>query len=153
MIVALRREDDVAFASFEDVLGAVGSDENQRGQTRTSIRCRGVRTSTNTLLRLVIRDDGVGGAGRGEGSGLTGLVDRVEALGGKMTIQSQPGSGTSLLVNIPLNPISRRRIRPLHMVARWSPGREVAHLDFDSDGSRELITMCANLIPYVVRSR
>jgi signal transduction histidine kinase len=58
--------------------------------------------ATNTLLRLVIRDDGVGGAARGNGSGLTGLVDRVEALGGKMTIQSQPGSGTTLLVNIPI---------------------------------------------------
>jgi PAS domain S-box-containing protein len=58
--------------------------------------------ATSTLLALVIRDDGVGGAARGKGSGLTGLVDRVEALGGKMTIQSQPGSGTSLLVNIPI---------------------------------------------------
>jgi signal transduction histidine kinase len=58
--------------------------------------------ATSTLLQLVIRDDGVGGAARGKGSGLTGLVDRVEALGGKMTIQSQPGSGTSLLVNIPI---------------------------------------------------
>jgi PAS domain S-box-containing protein len=58
--------------------------------------------ATGTNLRLVIRDDGIGGAAPGKGSGLTGLVDRVEALGGKMTIQSQPGSGTSLLVNIPI---------------------------------------------------
>jgi signal transduction histidine kinase len=58
--------------------------------------------ATGTDLRLVIRDDGIGGAARGKGSGLTGLVDRVEALGGNMTIQSQPGSGTSLLVNIPI---------------------------------------------------
>jgi signal transduction histidine kinase len=57
--------------------------------------------ATNTHLRLVIRDDGIGGAARGKGSGLTGLIDRVEALGGKITIQSQPGSGTSLLVNVP----------------------------------------------------
>jgi signal transduction histidine kinase len=58
--------------------------------------------ATNTHLRLVIRDDGIGGAAAGKGSGLTGLVDRVEALGGKMTIQSQPGSGTSLLVKVPV---------------------------------------------------
>jgi PAS domain S-box-containing protein len=58
--------------------------------------------ATDALLRLVIRDDGIGGAARGKGSGLTGLVDRVEALGGKMTIQSEPGNGTSLLVNIPI---------------------------------------------------
>jgi len=58
--------------------------------------------TTSTTLRLEIRDDGIGGADRGKGSGLTGLVDRVEALGGEMTIQSQPGGGTSLLVNIPI---------------------------------------------------
>jgi signal transduction histidine kinase len=58
--------------------------------------------ATNTHLALVIRDDGIGGAARNKGSGLTGLADRVEALGGKMTIESQPGSGTSLLVNIPI---------------------------------------------------
>jgi signal transduction histidine kinase len=52
-------------------------------------------------LRLTIRDDGVGGVAVGKGSGLTGLIDRVEALGGHMTISSHAGSGTSLLVNIP----------------------------------------------------
>jgi PAS domain S-box-containing protein len=53
-------------------------------------------------LRLVIRDDGIGGAAPGKGSGLTGLIDRVEALGGKMTITSHTGSGTSLRVDIPV---------------------------------------------------
>jgi signal transduction histidine kinase len=53
-------------------------------------------------LHLSIRDDGVGGADTANGSGLTGLVDRVEALGGQMTISSQPGRGTSLAVKIPL---------------------------------------------------
>jgi signal transduction histidine kinase len=53
-------------------------------------------------LHLLIRDDGIGGADSAKGSGLTGLVDRVEALGGQMTISSQPGTGTSLAVKIPL---------------------------------------------------
>jgi signal transduction histidine kinase len=53
-------------------------------------------------LHLLIRDDGLGGADTSKGSGLTGLVDRVEALGGQMTISSQPGRGTQLLVKIPL---------------------------------------------------
>jgi signal transduction histidine kinase len=53
-------------------------------------------------LHLLIRDDGIGGADSAKGSGLTGLVDRVEALGGQMTISSQPGRGTSLTVKIPL---------------------------------------------------
>jgi signal transduction histidine kinase len=52
-------------------------------------------------LHLSIQDDGVGGADTGKGSGLTGLTDRVEAIGGQMTIRSHPGNGTSLLVEIP----------------------------------------------------
>jgi PAS domain S-box-containing protein len=53
-------------------------------------------------LRLSIRDDGIGGADSGRGSGLIGLIDRVEALGGQMEIASHTGDGTSLLVTIPL---------------------------------------------------
>jgi signal transduction histidine kinase len=53
-------------------------------------------------LHLSIRDDGIGGADSAMGSGLIGLIDRVEALGGKMAVSSQPGSGTSLLVEIPV---------------------------------------------------
>ena len=53
-------------------------------------------------LHLSIRDDGIGGADAAKGSGLVGLNDRVEALGGRMTISSQPGNGTSLHVEIPL---------------------------------------------------
>jgi signal transduction histidine kinase len=47
-------------------------------------------------LRLVIQDDGIGGAELAKGSGLIGLKDRVEALGGHMQIISPPNSGTSL---------------------------------------------------------
>jgi len=53
-------------------------------------------------LHLCIRDDGIGGADASKGSGLTGLIDRVEALGGTMKTSSRAGCGTSLLVNIPL---------------------------------------------------
>jgi len=53
-------------------------------------------------LHLSIRDDGVGGADSRKGSGLLGLIDRVEALGGTMRITSKSGSGTSLLATIPL---------------------------------------------------
>jgi PAS domain S-box-containing protein len=51
---------------------------------------------------LSISDDGIGGADLGKGSGLIGLRDRVEALGGRMRIVSPIGSGTSLDVTIPL---------------------------------------------------
>jgi signal transduction histidine kinase len=52
-------------------------------------------------LRLEVRDDGIGGADTGKGSGLTGLMDRVEALGGHMQISSQAGNGTAISVEIP----------------------------------------------------
>jgi signal transduction histidine kinase len=54
-------------------------------------------------LYLSIRDDGIGGADLGKGSGLIGLKDRAEALGGSLTVTSRAGSGTSLDVTIPLD--------------------------------------------------
>jgi signal transduction histidine kinase len=58
-------------------------------------------------VRLSIQDDGIGGADSGGGSGLTGLTDRVEALGGHLQISSPTGSGTSLLATIPFQPARR----------------------------------------------
>ena len=53
------------------------------------------------LVRLAIRDDGVGGADPARGSGLIGLKDRVEATGGTLHVESRPGEGTCLLVELP----------------------------------------------------
>jgi signal transduction histidine kinase len=55
-----------------------------------------------TLLRLSIRDDGVGGADPAQGSGLIGLRDRVEAFGGTIEMTSVKEAGTSLVVTIPI---------------------------------------------------
>jgi signal transduction histidine kinase len=52
-------------------------------------------------LRVSVQDDGVGGADPTRGSGLTGLRDRVEALGGKLEVSSTPGTGTLLVAEIP----------------------------------------------------
>jgi signal transduction histidine kinase len=54
------------------------------------------------LLRVGIHDDGVGGAEFGRGSGLVGLKDRVEALSGRIALQSEPAAGTSLSIELPL---------------------------------------------------
>jgi signal transduction histidine kinase len=54
-------------------------------------------------MRVCIRDDGAGGADPARGSGLVGLKDRVEALGGTIAIRSPPGAGTSLDVELPLS--------------------------------------------------
>ena len=57
----------------------------------------------NGSLLLSIHDDGVGGADPGRGSGLIGLQDRIEALGGTIKIDSPPDGGTSILVTLPLD--------------------------------------------------
>ena len=56
-------------------------------------------------LILSISDDGVGGADPGRGSGIIGLNDRVEALGGTISMLSPPGHGTALHVQLPANPV------------------------------------------------
>ena len=53
------------------------------------------------VLVLQVSDDGIGGAAAGGGSGLRGLADRVEALGGRLTVSSPPGRGTELRAEIP----------------------------------------------------
>jgi signal transduction histidine kinase len=52
-------------------------------------------------LLLSIRDDGVGGADPTRGSGLAGLTDRVEALGGSIRLDSAAGAGTHITVDLP----------------------------------------------------
>ena len=54
------------------------------------------------VLHLNVRDDGTGGADPVQGSGLIGLKDRVEALGGTITVDSPAGAGTSLHAVLPL---------------------------------------------------
>lgn len=56
----------------------------------------------NGHLIVVIRDDGIGGASVDKGSGLRGLADRVEALGGRLSLESPSGQGTRLVAELPL---------------------------------------------------
>jgi signal transduction histidine kinase len=57
-----------------------------------------------TLLHLSIRDDGAGGADPARGSGLIGLRDRVQALGGSIEVDSHAAAGTAIVVELPLQP-------------------------------------------------
>ena len=59
-------------------------------------------TATDGDVRLLISDDGIGGADPAGGSGLIGLKDRVEAAGGTLTVQSPPGEGTHLTIELPM---------------------------------------------------
>src|ERR671919_644398 len=54
------------------------------------------------VLRVSVRDDGVGGADPDQGSGLVGLKDRAEAIGGRISLASARGRGTALQVELPL---------------------------------------------------
>jgi len=63
-------------------------------------------------LLLSIGDDGVGGADPARGSGLVGLADRVEALGGSIRVRSRPGAGTHITAELPLEPEAEGDRRP-----------------------------------------
>ncbi|MEV0175497.1 CHASE3 domain-containing protein [Streptomyces sp. NPDC050803] len=55
------------------------------------------------VLRIKVADDGIGGVGKASaGSGMSGLADRVAAFDGKLTIDSPPGGGTTILIQIPI---------------------------------------------------
>jgi signal transduction histidine kinase len=63
-------------------------------------------------LAVEVSDDGAGGADLGRGSGLRGLADRVEAIDGRLEIDSEPGQGTTVRARIPCaagRGVSRRR--------------------------------------------
>src|SRR5204863_4716800 len=70
----------------------------QATMATASIRCAGDRALVE------IADDGRGGAATAGGSGLRGLTDRVEALGGRLAIESPPGRGTIVRAELPLTP-------------------------------------------------
>ncbi|MGI5240451.1 GAF domain-containing protein [Dactylosporangium sp. CA-139066] len=58
------------------------------------------------VLCIAVRDDGVGGADFARGTGLVGLKDRAEALGGQIVLHSPRGAGTTLCAELPLTPRS-----------------------------------------------
>ena len=65
------------------------------GQVRVTVR------AVHDRLCVEVLDDGVGGAAPAEGGGLTGMQDRVAALGGSLVVDSPPGAGTRIAASIP----------------------------------------------------
>jgi signal transduction histidine kinase len=55
------------------------------------------------VLRIAAGDDGIGGADPARGSGLVGLRDRIEALGGTISVWSPEGEGTAVEIALPLD--------------------------------------------------
>jgi signal transduction histidine kinase len=63
-------------------------------------------------LHVRVRDDGRGGADFVHGSGLVGIKDRAEALGGRLDLHSRPGTGTTLDITLPLRDPARPGLPP-----------------------------------------
>jgi GAF domain-containing protein len=74
------------------------------------------------ILQLTVSDDGAGGADPASGSGLVGLKDRVEAIGGTMTVQSRPGEGTRLAAELPVGVGPPPNPRQQQKRSRHNPG-------------------------------
>ena len=74
-------------------------------------------TADDGHLNVVVADDGVGGAELGNGSGIQGLADRVGALSGTISVDSQPGEGTRVAASIPLTEAAEREV----LAAREGP--------------------------------
>lgn len=64
--------------------------------------------ATTAKLVVHVADDGAGGADPTRGTGLRGLTDRVEALGGELSLESPPGAGTVLTAELPLMGVTGR---------------------------------------------
>jgi signal transduction histidine kinase len=94
-----RLPDPVEIGTYYIVAEALTNTAKHAGASHVEV-CAIARDDT---LDLSIRDDGIGGAELGNGSGLIGLKDRTEALGGRLTITSPAGGGTLLHVIIPLD--------------------------------------------------
>ncbi len=58
-------------------------------------------TLSDGWVEATVSDDGIGGADPFRGSGLRGLVDRVEALDGVIRVESPPGGGTRITASLP----------------------------------------------------
>jgi PAS domain S-box-containing protein len=98
LAISRRFADPVEVATYYAVAEAL---TNAAKHARASQVTVGVRHDDDRLY-LSVRDDGVGGADSRKGSGLAGLKDRVDALGGQLEIVSLPGEGTSLHIAIPV---------------------------------------------------
>jgi signal transduction histidine kinase len=92
-----------------------------------------------TTVRLSVHDDGIGGADLAGGSGLVGLRDRVEALGGRIKIVSPAGQGTTLLADLPVGPPSAAGVR--YPAANWSRDCQAACSLVPDPWQRPVLTM------------
>jgi signal transduction histidine kinase len=92
-----RLPDSIEAAIYYLVAEAITNVSKYAQATRATVAVE----RSNGFATVLVRDDGIGGAHPVPGSGLAGLADRVEALGGRLHIESPPGQGTQLTAEIP----------------------------------------------------
>jgi signal transduction histidine kinase len=109
-----RLPDSVEAAIYYLVAEAITNVAKYAQATRASVAVE----RSNGFATVVVRDDGIGGAEPVPGSGLVGLADRVEALGGRLHIESPPGRGTQLTAEIPCQTKLMRETRD-----SWGPNQ------------------------------
>ena len=98
--VAGRLPEQVEIAAYFAVAEALTNTAKHAHATAVTVAVAVV----DAVLRIRVSDDGRGGADPGGGSGLVGLKDRVEALGGRFSVQTAPDAGTTVHVELPLTP-------------------------------------------------
>ncbi len=96
--VAGRLPEPVETAAYYTVAEALTNTAKHARATAADIEV----TASDGVLHVRVHDDGRGGAGFGHGSGLLGLKDRAEALGGNLQLHSPPAEGTTLEITLPL---------------------------------------------------
>jgi signal transduction histidine kinase len=84
-------------AAYYVIVEAIANAQKYAHASRIRVRCVAVRD----MIEVEIVDDGIGGAAESVGSGLEGLRDRIEAIGGTFEVDSPPGRGTRITATIP----------------------------------------------------
>ena len=95
----VRLEEPIEVAAYFVASEALANAAKHSDATRIDVS---LELRDGNLLLLSVRDDGVGGADAARGSGIVGLDDRVEALGGRFALESPPGRGTMISVELPI---------------------------------------------------
>jgi signal transduction histidine kinase len=98
-----RLPESVEVAAYYVVAEALTNAAKHANASEVNVRAR----VDEQWLSLYISDDGIGGADSGKGSGLIGLKDRIEVLGGRMRVASPSGGGTTLDITLPVTADAR----------------------------------------------
>jgi signal transduction histidine kinase len=101
-IAADELPDDVELATYFIVCESLTN--ARKYADAEAVRIRVARVADALLVEIV--DDGSGGADQSSGTGLRGLADRVDALGGRFEVASPPGAGTRVSARLPLRPLA-----------------------------------------------